>query len=429
MKSIPYISIIFLTVLYSMILYNSSLRPKPYGDGEYYEGAKTIVSGQYKNLEIQKGLVSVLYYVSPIFISGLEKDNHTHFIYAIIWNQIINIISLSIIFFATKKRYGYKAGILVLIFSFLLPIHIYYGMGIIAEPAAYFFVSIAFLGWSNCFLTKRINKYTILLIIALSLLLNVRQNYQALIVILFILSLLSLFVDNIKPFCIKYWTLFVTVALLSLSLNLLTNKVDMNRGQFKSLVIKNSLILGRYQLRDEPFNWTFWDDKIRKGSVDYKHCTDTLLYFKEKCGENFQNCNQIVFFRWLSEDILNNKLLTLRQCFAKILQTYSFYSSGMLHSGLTVNFKFIIFHVLINIVNYSLLTLFILFLINNRSYIINYWIFWGMVIAPYVWIFALFSESRYIFPARPLIFIGAAVFLSTNHNKIFEKISKNIYFK
>lgn len=429
MRLTPYISIVFFTFLISICLFNSSLRPKAYGDGEYYEGAKYIVSGQFDNLEVQKGLITTLYYVPPIFIAGVEKNENCHLKYAIIWNQIINIISLAILFFATKNRYGHKTGILVILLSFLLPIHIYYGMGIIAEPAAYFFVSIAYLGWSKCSLSSGVNQYTILLIVGLSLLLNVRQNFQVLIGILFIPAILSLIIDNIKPFRYKYWSLFVSVALLSISLNLLTYKFDIEKGQFKSFIIKISLVMSRYQLRDEPFNWIFWEKELRKGSVDYENYEITLRNFRNNCGEDLQGCNFNSFLTWWSQDILSNKLITLRQCSMKVLQSYSFLSSKLLLSGWNINYKFILIHIFINLVNYTVLILFIMFLINNRSQIISNWIYWGMLIAPYLWIICLFSESRYVFPARPLVFIGAAVFLSNMHNNFFEIISKRITLK
>ena len=67
-------------------------------------------------------------------------------------------------------------------------------------------------------------------------------------------------------------------------------------------------------------------------------------------------------------------------CSMKVLQSYSFLSSKLLLSGWNINYKFILIHIFINLVNYTVLILFIMFLINNRSQIISNWIFWGMLI-------------------------------------------------
>jgi hypothetical protein len=169
--------------------------------------------------------------------------------------------------------------------------------------------------------------------------------------------------------------------------------------------------LGRFQFREEPTDFRFWDNDNRADSKDYQNW--------EKSGSELdaimekRHCSsQEVYKEFLINDVFEHPFWFTRQFFVKCFYGHVYFINsvkpdkfhlGPIHGVL--GYWFII--LLINSINIIIIFGAVLFLFKEKN-LITYWLFWSVIIALLLFHGLTYMEPRYMFPARVALYIMSA---------------------
>jgi hypothetical protein len=402
---IPLLATSVISVLFIFLPF----KPKPFGDGEYHEGAKLLIqyvlNGFDGPIRIDKGLATVLYYTIPYSLVYFLKSETTFYYAGVVFNIITILIGTfyllrTLYFLNISTSTVYLTTILLLVF----PIHIYYSMGILAEPPAFALVSIFFYFWTRTthWDSSPLKNYTLIGLI-IGLLISIRPNLLPFAILFLIFSFFK--IKKLKNYIITTFTFVITL----ISLGFIESRINTVSADFKEIVFRNQLVWSRFELRDEPFNWIPQHGINEYSSVDYLNNLEKRRELDSICETN--NINKTSFFiKWTIKDIKENPLLTIRQYTLKFFQSQIFIISQLIRSNKNPMLKYGI-HIAVNMVNLIVLILAVMGIIElfkkrNYGLLIPILLLWSWL---FIYICIFHSEQRYMFPLRPLLFILAAV--------------------
>lgn len=434
-KYLSSIRLEFIVGILSLVIYITilmlPLRAKQFGDGDFHIETKTIALflhgvSSYSDLSITKAPGPVIFYLMPYFLAGSQPSDSDLWIAGVMWSALIMSGVLILLVRAIKEKYGVFPAVYFVVFLSILPIHLYYSLGILAEGPAFIGVLLILLAF-----IRNDGRYFYSLIIGgLTLLILSRPNAG---LSIGLLSVCTLYFWWKKRDRLSYFwaSLIVGCIVLGVSgfVKTLPNKREsLKQAEYLSYVMH----IGRFQFRTESFDWRFWDNDIRPDSKDYKDWVNSGKQLENEISESGQTFNS-VYYKWILGDIIDHPLITLKQfgiriLFGNTLQISSLNEKRFAIAGLSGNFVYWVIHSVINLINLAF------FLLATRfiTKIGRFREFWPLLmIVAALWIFhgVVYMEQRYLFPVRPIILFLAALSVSEviqNRKLSFDFLDKKV---
>jgi hypothetical protein len=168
---------------------------------------------------------------------------------------------------------------------------------------------------------------------------------------------------------------------------------------------------GRFQFREEPTDFRFWESDIRPDSKDYQNWGKSGEALG-KIMEETKRSQGDVYQEFLINDALEHPFLFTRQFFVKCFYGHMYFINSVkpkdFHLGPiqgVMGYWLVIF--IINFINIIIILGATLFLFKEKN-LINYWLFWGVIVALLIFHGLTYMEPRYMFPARVALYIMSA---------------------
>ena len=413
------IFIVLISALMMLIVLNLPFKAKPFGDNTFHVESKNLaryLKGDlnYDKVAITKAPGPIIFYTPAYFIASSKATDNQLWNYAVVFTFIIVTISLLLIFRIASSLFSKEVGLLAIVLFFIFPIHCYYSLGILAEVPAFFSLTVALYGWSVVF--QKPNKKTgwILLILGLWFLILNRPNTMLILGLGFLIVLYSFFKrkEFYKTYGKKLALTFCCVGVLGFGVLQLAKAITGTKSnEDQQGLFYYVAHIGRFQFREEPTDFRFWDNDNRADSKDYQNWGKSGSELAAIMEKTHKSSNQ-VYKEFLINDALEHPFLFTRQFFVKCFYGHVYFINsvqpnkfhlGPLH-GPTA-YWFII--LLINCVNLLLIFGAFVFLFKEKN-LINYWLFWSIIVALLLFHGLTYMEPRYMFPARVALYIMSA---------------------
>jgi hypothetical protein len=288
-------------------------------------------------------------------------------------------------------------------------------MGILAESAAFFGVSLFVFAWLKITSNANLVKYYWFLSLSLVIVSGTRPNLLPFL-LLFSLYFLTLKIEW------KMKALFIlSLGLMMLILTQAEKKMNTTDGAFKKDIFRKHLLWSRYELRDDPFNWLPQHGFDGFESSDYLNNLAKRKELDSICDARKLDKTDY-YIKWTIKDVIHNPMLTLRQYSLKFFQSQSFIISPLMKSNKSNFVKWSI-HIYINAINYilvffSIAAIVVLWRQKKNQIVIPFLLFWSWSL---VYVFVFHSEQRYMFPMRPIMMFLFAYFVNHYFDKNYSK--------
>lgn len=414
------IGIILISSLMMIIVVNLPFKVHPFGDeASFFDEAKSMalfLKGEvgYEQVTLTKAPAPVFIYAPSFMFTSANPTDMDLWYRGVAINFILITTSMLLIYRAARNLFDEKIALVSILLLFSFPIHFYYVLGITAEIPVFFAASIIAYAWSNVYSNPLKFSNWLLFGFGLWLLIMCRPNALLILGLGFLVLGYSFF--KRKDFLVTYGKkTFYTMILCGLSCFAtlkLANIVNAN----KQVYDQESLFYfvahqGRYQFREEPLDFRFWDDDIRPDSKDYKNWklkAGELDRYRVKTGKS----NSEVYQQYLINDILEHPFITTRQFFVKTLfgQVYivNSISPENFHLGpIKGAFLYWVFLFVVNLINILIFIGSLIFLFKTKD-LLKYWPLWSIPLGLLLFHGMMYMEPRYMFPARVALYIMSA---------------------
>jgi 4-amino-4-deoxy-L-arabinose transferase-like glycosyltransferase len=413
--------IILISSLMMLVVLSLPFKAHPFGDeASFFDEAKSMSSflkGKvgFDQVVLTKAPAPVFIYAPAFLLTSANPTDMDLWYRGVAINFILITISLLLIYRLTRNFFDEKTALVSVILLFLFPIHFYYVFGITAEVPAFFAASVAAFGWSKVYFNPSKVSNWFLFGFGLWLLIMCRPN-ALLILGLGFLVLAYSFLKR-KDFFLQFGKkTFFTLVICGLSCFAtlkLANLVNANKKVYDQEGLFYFVAhQGRYQFREEPLDFRFWDDDIRPDSKDYKNWklkAKELEEYRVKTGKT----NSEVYREYLISDILGHPFITARQFFVKSFfgQVYivNSISPQNFHLGpLKGSFFYWAFLLVVNLINILIIIGSLIFLFKTKD-LLKFWPLWCIVLGLLLFHGMMYMEPRYMFPSRVALYLmGAA---------------------
>ncbi len=413
------------TLLIFTLFIFSPVQPKKFGDKNFHRETKNWVNiifadGHWHSFYIKKAPGPNVYYLVPYALVGPSGDRQQYWLAGILWNGIFMVLSVLIVKRIASQLFGSEVGVFSGILMLIFPIHIYYAMGINGESMVYIsFILLLYGGmkWSGK-PDRPLNSsawwYFLLGSLAL---MSARLNFVVIVPVLLLFLLVTIRVKQAPGLRKGLLIYCLLIGLFMIVFRMTLNHLPGNKGKnYHNNYGSYVLHLGRFQFRDEPWDWRFWEGDIRGDSQDYQHWLKSQRALSSEADDRPDRPLHKVFNGWVINDYISHPAMTLKQFIIKTLYgnvfiVNSFRPENFSLGPLKSRTGYFIFHFLVNAVNLLLIIGFIGFIWKNRKIILNdYWLI-PVLFLTFVGFYALtYMEPRYLFPVRVLYIITAAEF-------------------
>lgn len=412
-------AIVFISALLMLIVLNFPFKANPLGDMTFHEESRNLalfIKGEVPSdkVFITKAPGPILFYTPAYFLAGIDATDDQLWIYGVLLTSIIMTISLLLIFRIGAAFFSKEVGLLSILLFFIFPIHCYYSLGILAEIPAFFSLALAIYGWSIAFFEPNKNRGWIILPIGIWLLILNRPNATLFLGLLLLVIVYSFFKN--KGFYTIYGKklafTFLTVLFLGIGAMQLVKKINgTNSGGNQESYFYYVAHIGRFQFREEPTDFRFWESDNRPDSKDYQNWIKSGSELDQQMAETHRSYNE-VYRNFLINDMIKHPFLTIRQffirCFYGHINIISKVQPQQFNLGpFQGSTGYWIVLMIINSINLLILSGAVLFLIKEKN-LIRYWIFWGITVSLLVFHGLTYMEPRYIFPSRVALYLMSA---------------------
>lgn len=402
-----------------VVVLNLPFKAKPFGDLTFHEEAKNLalyLKGDigYDKVTITKAPGPILFYTPAYFVAPANATDNQLWSYGVVFTFIIVTISLLLVFKIATAFFSKEVGLLSVLLFFIFPIHCYYSLGILAEAPAFFSLALALYGWSVAYYHPNKIQGWLWLTVGIWFLILNRPNTMLLLG-LGLLVVGFAFMRNKSFFAMYGKKLFITCVsvgvlgfgVLQLAKIITGTKSNSNQEELFYFVAHQ----GRFQFREEPADFRFWDNEIRPDSKDYQNWVRSISDLDRQMMATGKSHNQ-VYQEFLLDDITVHPFWFVRQFLVKSFYGHVYFINsvkpnafqlGPLHGAMGYWF----FILLINSINIIILLGAFLFLFKEK-HLIRYWPFWGVIIALLIFHGLTYMEPRYMFPARVALYIMSA---------------------
>lgn len=428
--------IVLVSSLLMLLVSNLPFKANRYGDMNFHTESKNLalfVKGKvsFDKVVITKAPGPILFY-TPVYVLAPANATDTQlWLYAVVFLSIITILSLLLIFRIGSIFFSKEVGFLAVLLFFIFPIQCYYSLGILAEIPAFFSLTLAIFGWALAYEEPHKKRGWLVLNFGIWFLIMNRPNAMLLLGILFGVIVYSYFKN--KSFFEDYGNKLVFTILIGTALSIgglqLAKHTTLNKsGENQETLFYFVAHQGRFQFREEPLDFRFWDSNNRSDSKDYQNWVKS----REELAAEMTQTNRsfaAVYKDFVISDALAHPFWFARQFFVK-----SMYSNLNVISKVKPNefklgpFKGAIgywsFLLILNFINLINLVGVTLFLVKEKK-LIKYWVFWGITLSLLVFHGLTYMEPRYIFPSKVALYLMSAAGLYRIHwiNKVINTIS------
>lgn len=413
------ILIILISSLMMLVVLNLPFKAKPFGDDTFHVEAKNLaryIKGDfdYDKVTVTKAPGPIIFYTLPYLVAPSSATDNQLWVYATIFTFLIVTISLLMIFKIGYTLFSKEVGLLAVLLFFIFPIHCYYSLGILAEVPAFFSLTLALYGWSIAFEDSNKRKGWVLLIMGLWFLILNRPNTM-LILILGILIVLYAFIrkkDFFNSYGKKMILTFCTVGLMGYgTLQLAKYITGTKSNENQEGLFYYVAHLGRFQFREEPTDFRFWDNDNRADSKDYQNWGKSGGELGDIIAKTHKPSNQ-VYKEFLINDALEHPFWFARQFFVKCFYGHVYFINSVqpkdFHLGPirgTAAYWLVI--LIINCINLLLIFGVFIFLFKEKN-LLNYWLFWAIIVSLLIFHGLTYMEPRYMFPSRVALYLMSA---------------------
>lgn len=413
------ILIILISSLMMLVVLNLPFKAKPFGDDTFHVEAKNMahyIKGDvtYDKVTITKAPGPIIFYTLPYLVAPSSATDNQLWVYATIFTFLIVTISLLMIFRIGYSVFSKEVGLLAVLLFFIFPIHCYYSLGILAEVPAFFSLTLALYGWSIAFEDSNKRKGWVLLILGLWFLILNRPNTM-LILGLGILIVLYAFVKRkefYKTYGKKMLLTFCTVGLMGFgTLQLAKFVTGTKSNENQEGLFYYVAHIGRFQFREEPTDFRFWDNDNRADSKDYQNWGKSGGELGDIIAKTHKPSNQ-VYKEFLINDALEHPFWFTRQFIVKCFYGHVYFINSVqpkdFHLGPirgTAAYWLVI--LIINCVNILLIFGAFVFLFKEKN-LLNYWPFWAVIVSLLIFHGLTYMEPRYMFPSRVALYLMSA---------------------
>ena len=409
---------IFITLVYA------PLKPKKMGDGNFHVETKKLVTvllgdGDWNNFRITKAPGPNLYYAIPYALKGTSGEDHAYWLAGIVWNLIFMILAVLLVKRIGSQLFGPKAGIFAGVLMLLFPVHIYYAMGINGESMVYIsFILLLYGGikWTNegeQALKSRGWWYFLLGSISLIL---ARLNFVVVVPLLILFLLARVKVKN--PGYLRRGLLIYCffIVVFAVALRITLDHLPGNKGHhYHDNYSAYVLHLGRFQFREEPWDWRFWQSELRSGSQDYIQWMENEKTLNEKIEAEGRLYSK-VYHEWVIDDYISYPLMTLKQFLVKAIYGNIFIVNSLQPDNFNIGpikgkTGYFVFHAIVNVVNLFIIIGFLGFIWTRKNVLLNtYWLILILFLS-FIGFYAMtYMEPRYMFPVRVIYILTASEF-------------------
>jgi len=413
------IFIVLISSLMMIIVLNLPFKAKPFGDDTFHVESKNLaryLKGDigFDKVTITKAPGPIIFYTPAYFIASSKATDNQLWAYATVFTFIIVTISLLLIFKIANSLFSKEVGLLAIGLLFIFPIHCYYSLGILAEVPAFFSLTLALYGWSIAFFNPNKKKGWIYLIIGLWFLILNRPNTMLILGLGFLIIGFSFFKrkEFFSLYGKKLACTFALVGLLGFGVLQMAKVITRTKSNSNQEGLFYYVAhIGRFQFREEPTDFRFWDNDNRADSKDYQNWvkSGTIL---ATVIEKTNRSSIEVYKEFLINDAIENPLLFTRQFFVKCFYGHVYFINSVqpkdFHLGpIRGTTAYWLFMLLINCVNILLLFGAFIFLLKEKN-LLKYWLFWAVIVALLIFHGLTYMEPRYMFPARVALYIMSA---------------------
>ena len=430
------VAIVLISSMMMFIVSNLPFKAKPFGDSTFHEESINLalfIKGKipFEKVVITKAPGPILFYTPAYLLAPDSATDNQLWVYGVVFSSIIITISLVLIFRIATSFFSKEVGFLSVLLFFIFPIHCYYSLGIMAEAPAFFSLALAIYGWSIAFLKPGKKSGWIIMIVGLCFLVLNRPNSMLLLGIGFAVIIYSFFKNKMffQKYGIKLGITFLGVAILGIGVLQMAKNITGN----KSTTNQDSLLYfvahqGRFEFREEPTDFRFWDNDNRPDSKDYQNWKKSYSDLDSIKTATNRSSNE-VYREFLINDAIEHPFWFTRQFFVKCLYGHLYFINSIKPNQFTLGpfkgiFGYWTFILIINSINIIILIGALIFLFNEKN-VINFWIFWSIILALVLFHGLTYMEPRYIFPSRVALYIMSATGLYRIQwiRKIIDKMS------
>ena len=402
-----------------LVVLNLPFKAKPFGDDTFHVEAKNMaryIKGDisYEKLTITKAPGPIIFYTLPYLIAPSSATDNQLWNYAVVFTFFISTISLLLIFRIGTTLFSKEVGLLAILIFFIFPIHCYYSLGILAEVPAFFSLTLAVYGWSIIVLNPFKKKGWIILVLGLWFLILNRPNTMLLLGLGLLIISYSFFLKKefFKIYGRKLLLTFGIVGLLTFGVLQIAKVITAQKSnESQEGYFYYVAHLGRFQFREEPTDFRFWDNNNRADSKDYQNWCKSGVELGLKMKKQNREYND-VYREFLINDALEHPFLFARQFVVKCFFGHVYFINSVqpkdFHLG-PIHGKFAYWFVILIINSINILVLFgaFLFLFQEKN-LINYWLFWGIIASLLIFHGLIYMEPRYMFPSKVVLYLMSA---------------------
>lgn len=413
------IFIILISSLLMFIVLNLPFKAKPFGDDTFHVESKNLArylkgTVTFDKVTITKAPGPIIFYTPAYFIASSKATDNQLWVYATVFTFIIVTISLLLIFKIACSLFSKEVGLLTIGLFFIFPIHCYYSLGILAEVPAFFSLTVALYGWSIVFHNPNKKIGWIFLTIGLWFLILNRPNTMLILGLGFLIIGYSFY--RRKEFFTTYGKklvlTFSCVGLLGFGVLQLAKVITGTKSnENQEGLFYYVAHIGRFQFREEPTDFRFWDNDNRADSKDYQNWGKSGKELNSIMEISHRSSNE-VYKEFLINDALEHPFLFTRQFFVKCFYGHVYFINSVqpkdFHLGpIRGTTAYWLFMLLINCVNILLLLGAFIFFIKEKN-LLNYWLFWAVIVSLLIFHGLTYMEPRYLFPSRVALYLMSA---------------------
>lgn len=402
-----------------LVVLNLPFKAKPFGDDTFHVEAKNMaryIKGtvSYDKITITKAPGPVIFYTLPYLIAPSNATDNQLWVYATLFTFLIVTISLLLVFRIGSSLFSDEVGLLAILLFFVFPIHCYYSLGILAEVPAFFSLTIALYGWSIAFANPKQKKGWVLLTLGIWFLILNRPNTMLILGLGFLIIAYAFFKrkDFFKAYGKQLALTFCCVGLLGYgTLHLAKVITGTKSNQNQESLLYYVAHIGRFQFREEPTDFRFWDNDNRANSKDYQNWEKSGSELSTIMAATHKSSTE-VYKEFLINDALEHPFLFTRQFFVKCFYGHVYFINSVqpkdFHLGpIRGATAYWFFMLLINCINLLLIFGVFVFLFKEKN-LINYWPFWAVILSLLIFHGLTYMEPRYMFPSRVALYIMSA---------------------
>ena len=411
--------IILISSIMMLVVLNLPFKAKPFGDDTFHVEAKNMaryIKGDvsYDKVTVTKAPGPIIFYTIPYLIAPSSATDNQLWVYATIFTFLIVTISLLLIFRIGASLFSKEVGLLAILLFFVFPIHCYYSLGILAEVPAFFSLTVALYGWSIALRNPNKTKSWILLIFGMWFLILNRPNTMLILGLGFLIIIYAFFKrkEFFKTYGKKLALTFCSVGLLGFGVLQLAKVITGTKSnENQEGLLYYVAHIGRFQFREEPTDFRFWDNDNRADSKDYQNWGKSGGELGDIIEKTHKPSNQ-VYKEFLINDAIEHPFWFTRQFFVKCFYGHVYFINSVqpkdFHLGPMrgiAAYWFVIF--VINFVNLLLIFGAFVFLFKEKN-LINYWPFWAVIVSLLIFHGLTYMEPRYMFPSRVALYTMSA---------------------